>query len=96
MPRAPKAPGHLDRPAWQGSTRRQTLAPDHGAWRRDVLERAGYACEWVTDGVQCNAPANQADHIARGEDEGQALCPPHHARKSAREGAEARWGRSSW
>lgn len=60
-----------------------------------VLERAGYRCEWTRadTGARCAEPATDVDHVARGDDHRlsnlQALCGWHHARKSAREGADA-------
>jgi 5-methylcytosine-specific restriction protein A len=44
----------------------------------------------MPDGGICAAPANQADHVVRGDDHRlsnlQSLCAPHHASKSGREG----------
>nr|WP_244879670.1 HNH endonuclease [Micromonospora aurantiaca] len=48
-------------------------------------------------GERCNAPANQVDHIQRGDDHRdanlQALCTYCHGQKTAAEAAEARRAR---
>jgi 5-methylcytosine-specific restriction protein A len=72
--------------------------PEHRAWRRAVLKRAGHRCEAIAlDGQRCTsaAPAHRlfADHvveIADGGDpldtfNGECLCSSHHLSKTARE-----------
>jgi 5-methylcytosine-specific restriction protein A len=48
----------------------------------------------VTDGARCTAPADEVDHIVRGDDHSYAnlasICLDHHKQKTAREAAEAR------
>lgn len=80
---------------WDTSTRKTELPPDWSVRRVRVLRRDGYRCQAVdSTGVKCGAPANQCDHIERGdnhdEDNLQALCRWHHARKSSQEGVAAR------
>ncbi|GAA2887989.1 hypothetical protein GCM10010837_47400 [Aminobacter niigataensis] len=66
---------------------------EHQAWRRAVLERAGYQCEGTTHGHRCHvrAPARLfADHIKERKDggalydvaNGQCLCGHHHTLKT--------------
>lgn len=80
--------------AWQGSTRRQRLPADWGPRRRHVLERDGHRCCVVVHGARCTAPADEVDHIVRGDDHSYAnlasICSDHHKQKTAREAAEAR------
>lgn len=79
---------------WSDSTR--VLPPNWTAIRRGILERDGWRCtETMRDGTRCRDKATDVDHIARGDDHRpenlRALCRWHHARKSSREGNEARW-----
>lgn len=77
--------------SWASNVRRKELPP---GWvsviRPRILRRDRYTCQ------QCGAPANQVDHIRRGNDHSdsnlQALCEKCHRRKTAREGKEARYG----
>ncbi|MEU4221982.1 HNH endonuclease signature motif containing protein [Actinoplanes sp. NPDC026623] len=59
-----------------------------------VRDRAGGQCEAVERGMRCPAPGTDCDHVRPGNDHSYAnlqwLCGPHHAVKSAREGAQAR------
>jgi 5-methylcytosine-specific restriction enzyme A len=77
---------------------RELGTADHRAWRVAVKERAGYRCEWIEDGVRCeasqaNGNAVLADHIVERQDggalfdpsNGRCLCYPHHGVKTARE-----------
>lgn len=69
--------------------------PEHRAWRRTVLNRAGWRCEAVLiSGERCSAAPQHrlyADHIIEIEDggspsdpaNGQCLCHAHHERKTA-------------
>lgn len=80
--------------AWETSTRKAELPHDWTLRRIRVLRRDGYRCQ-ARDSMsrKCNAPANQVDHIERGnnhdEDNLQALCRWHHAQKSSAEGHAA-------
>lgn len=81
--------------SWTNSTRRDRLPPDWESIRRRILRRDGRMCQWVlTDGTMCLDSATEVDHKQRGDDHRdanlQALCPMHHARKSAGEGGEAK------
>lgn len=80
--------------AWDGSTRKATLPPHWSRLRRLVLARDGGRCRWVEDGVVCNAPANQVDHVGDPHNHDpanlRALCKWHHDRRSGRQGAAAR------
>lgn len=81
--------------AWSTSNRRQRLPKDWPVRRASVLQRDGYRCVAVlVDGERCTESATDVDHIKPGDDHSltnlQALCRWHHARKSAREGHEAR------
>jgi len=83
--------------AWSSSTsdRAARLPSDWSSRRVRVLRRDGYRCQARdSTGVLCGKPANQVDHVERGDDHSldnlQALCRWHHARKSSREGAQAR------
>jgi 5-methylcytosine-specific restriction protein A len=65
--------------------------PEHQAWRKKVLYRAGWRCEWNEDGKRCEkrAPTHRmiADHIVEIRDggdplgEGQCLCVAHNTLK---------------
>lgn len=83
---------------WAGSDRHSELPDDWPDRRAVVLERDHYRCRWVINpasGERCGQSANQVDHIVPGSDHRhgnlQALCGPHHAIKSSREGNAARW-----
>lgn len=73
----------------------ELLTPEHKAWRLAVCRRAGWRCEWVENGKRCDAAASHgyrmiADHIIERSDggkpldgdNGQCLCPSHHAKKT--------------
>lgn len=79
---------------WKGSDRRERLPADWEARRRFVFERDGGQCTEQTRRGRCKAPATDCDHVVPGDDHSYAnltsLCGPHHAEKSAREGAAAR------
>src|SRR5690348_10696518 len=83
--------------SWDRTSRRKAELPANWkALRLEVLERDGYRCQWFENGKRCGKPANNVDHVKRGNDHRkenlQALCEMHHARKSSREGKEARYG----
>jgi hypothetical protein len=71
---------------WNTSNRRQQLPANWPALRRETLQDACGICEWTG----CSNPANQVDHVRRGNDHSrknrQALCETHHLRKSSHEG----------
>lgn len=80
---------------WEGSDRRARLPHDWALRRVRVLRRAAYRCEArFSTGERCGSPANQVDHIVRGDDHEpenlQALCVYCHGKKTAAEAAEAR------
>lgn len=72
----------------------ELLTSEHRAWRRAVMERAGWQCEAVDHSVRCDrrSPAHRliADHIAERKDggaladpaNGRALCLHHHGLKT--------------
>jgi 5-methylcytosine-specific restriction endonuclease McrA len=72
--------------SWNTSSRRQELPANWAELRRETLQDACGICEWPG----CTSPANQVDHIRRGNDHSsnnrQALCEKHHIAKSSREG----------
>ncbi|MFI7069563.1 HNH endonuclease signature motif containing protein [Micromonospora sediminicola] len=98
--RDPERPGGVRLPrgsvvTWDGSDRRARLPHDWALRRVRVLRRAGYKCEArFSTGERCGAPANQVDHIVRGDDHSpenlQALCVYCHGQKTAGEAAQAR------
>ncbi len=72
----------------------ELLTDEHKAWRIAVLNRAGWRCEQVQDGIRC--PKSQAsghrmiaDHIRERKDggalydiaNGQCLCTQHNTLK---------------
>ncbi|MBA9071784.1 hypothetical protein FHR71_005570 [Methylobacterium sp. RAS18] len=75
----------------------ELLTSEHKAWRQEVLKRAGWKCQ----APGCTAHGRRggirlyADHIVERRDggdpldpkNGQALCPPHHQKKTAAERA---------
>jgi 5-methylcytosine-specific restriction protein A len=79
----------------------ELLTPEHRAWRRAVLDRAGWRCEWIEDGKRCEASAATgdrmfADHVVERADGGAlldpangcVLCGSHHVRKTNRARAQ--------
>ena len=80
--------------SWQDSNRRDRLPPDWPAIRKRVLKRDGGKCQAEYDGEQCGWKATDVDHIRPGDDHDESnlesLCSWHHARKSSREGNEAK------
>lgn len=78
----------------------ELLTPEHKAWRKEVLLRAGYRCQAVDAGRRCAkaAPDHRlfADHIVERRDggdaldhgNGQCLCGAHHTLKTIRARAE--------
>lgn len=80
--------------SWSTSDRKSRLPADWPAIRRRVLRRDGRMCQFrLPDHTLCLALATEVDHIVPGDNHAernlQALCHPHHQRKSAQEGAAA-------
>jgi len=70
----------------------RTTTPEWRKLRLTILKRDRYTCQ------RCGAPANEVDHVhnvaAGGIDHPTnlvAVCQQCHRRKTAREGADARW-----
>lgn len=83
-----------DRPAWEGSTRRETLPANwYTEIRPAVLERDGYQCRIVFEDI-CIGHANQVDHEGGRDDHRlemlRAACEPCHQRRSSQQGRAAR------
>lgn len=83
---------------WSGASasgRKDRLPADWARLRRQVLRRDKSRCQHRdSPGAPiCGRPANQVDHVIRGDDHSllnlQALCEPHHKIKSAREGGQS-------
>lgn len=75
----------------------ELLTPEHRVWRKVVLDRAGWRCEWVDGGRRCersraNGDRMIADHVRERKDggdpldpaNGQCLCVQHNTLKGAR------------
>ena len=80
---------------FKGSKRLERLPSNWYALRNKVLKRDNYSCTFaVSSSLRCGLPANQVDHINRGDDHSldnlQALCESHHRTKTAKEGVSAR------
>lgn len=72
----------------------ELLTAEHKAWRKAVLERAGYRCQAIENGQRCTkaAPDHRlfADHIVERKDggakldpaNGRCLCGSHHTQKT--------------
>jgi 5-methylcytosine-specific restriction protein A len=80
-------------PNWEGSTRNSRLPTHWAAIRARVLKRDGHQCTHTENGVRCDRPATDVDHIIANDDHSfgnlQSLCSEHHDSKSGREGAAA-------
>lgn len=76
--------------SWYTSDRLERLPSDWDSIRAKVLRRDP-VCK---DPEGCTAESEEADHIERGDDHRlanlQGLCSHHHAKKSAREGNDAK------
>lgn len=81
---------------WVGSDRRSRLPNNWAELVTIIKARAGGQCEQIkADGQRCTNQGTDVDHINRGDDHSldnlQLLCHwPHHARKTASEGNQAR------
>lgn len=85
--------------AWDPTKRKAELPKNWGALRRKVLDRDQHQCVVILgNGSRCPNQATHVDHIQRGNDHSlenlQALCPKHHAQKSAAEGRAAQGPRA--
>ena len=82
--------GH--RGAWQGSDRKSRLPSNWPKLRKRILRRDGGLCRLGYEG--CLRAATEVDHVQRGDNHDpsnlQAVCRACHAKKSTREGVEAR------
>jgi hypothetical protein len=81
--------------AWATSDRKSRLPSNWPILRQAVLERCGGRCEVLKkDGKRCRDKATEVDHVIAGDDHSLAnlrgICAWHHARKSAREGVDAK------
>lgn len=83
-------------PGWVNSDRREHLPKDWERRRQQRFAIDGYRCTAeMNDGSRCPEPAEECDHI-NGRDQHdvhrdlRSLCSWHHAKKSSREGAQAR------
>lgn len=81
--------------AWEGSDRLERLPDDWPALRAERLRLDGYRCtKRLPSGKRCPRKASDVDHHIPGDDHRianlRSLCAHHHARKSAREGIQAR------
>lgn len=79
---------------WKGSTRRESLPP---RWRYVIRPRILRRDCYVCTEPGCCELATDVDHVIShelgGSDEDEnltSLCRPHHAKKSAQEGLDAR------
>lgn len=78
-------------------------SPEHKAWRKGVIDRAGARCEAIDGDKRCpkTAPEHRlfADHIIELKDggrpfdlsNGQCLCGSHHTSKTAAARAARRY-----
>lgn len=81
-------------PYGKTSARTTPLPPNwQSQIRPRILARDNRACTWLTNGVRCNQPATDVDHIGDPADHSdanlRALCSPHHRRRSASQGGTA-------
>lgn len=80
---------------WKGNSatnRAEELPPDWPAIRQAVLERDGFQCVWkMPSGVRCPNDATDVDHIGSRHNHSmrnlRSLCSPHHAKRTAIQGA---------
>jgi len=85
---------------WAGSTRKETLPADWPQRCAAIHERSGGRCEWKINPAagnytRCKNPANGGVDHWKGRlyhelDGLRDSCHEHHAKKSSREGAEAK------
>ena len=81
---------------WNDSDRRDRLPSN---WESEIVpavkKRDGGQCTWrLPSGARCPRSGTDVDHRRPGDDHSmfnlQLLCPVHHGKKSAREGAAAK------
>jgi len=82
-------------PAWQGSTRRESLPPNWQTLRRQILDRDGRRCTiTMRDGTRCRDKATDVHHLGTRDDHRPeqlaAICSWHHKRITAQEANGAR------
>ena len=83
---------------WETDPHSRTATPAHRRWRALVLEASGGVCQLAYPN-RCTGTATEADHIievASGGPEfdptnGQGVCPPCHAHKTALHANRTRW-----
>jgi 5-methylcytosine-specific restriction endonuclease McrA len=78
--------------SWDTSDRGSRLPADWPSIRDRILLRDNWTCRMNLPG--CVYRASEVDHIRRGDDHRdenlRAACPPCHAKKSSREGHDAK------
>jgi 5-methylcytosine-specific restriction enzyme A len=77
------------------SARRRRLPPNWPALRAQRLKIDNHQCTNNVNGIRCEAPATDVDHINPMTDDHRiealrSLCRPHHKAKTAAEGVAAR------
>ena len=79
---------------WEGSTRRERLPANWAVIRKRILRRDSDRCTHRHEGLRCDEPATEVDHIRPGDDHSdtnlRSLCEWHHQKKSSSEGGAAR------
>lgn len=81
---------------WEGSDRKDRLPAN---WASEIVpevkRRAGGQCQKILpSGARCPRPGSDVDHVIPNDDHRYSnlrlLCTEHHAKKSSREGNDAR------
>jgi hypothetical protein len=90
-----KPPTHRP-PGWSPRTKRADSFYTTAAWRRfrrQILERDGWRCTWVEDGIRCDRPAIVVDHPIPRREGGmdfdpacRSLCRLHDNRRHGEKG----------
>lgn len=86
--------------AWEGSDRRERLPDDWPLRVAAVKERDQGRCTWrLPSRKRCPRRGTDVDHRIPGDDHDldnlQLLCPHHHGKKTAYEGAQAKRARKT-